>query len=625
MQTQTIGAYFRQFRQSRGLSLEAASANTGCSPAALSRFERGQNDLNVATVGRLLTNLRLAVQDLMWFDTTRTDLLDITDYYAFLAGDTAKLRAKAAAYSRTHKDAWPLNDLVVLLLTVGQWPLDANRRLSHAQEARLQQVLIPFPGWGYEVQSLALAAGLQFASHELMANLTAQFIAYADGFDEGNAGDSVITGTDYAHLLLHLISHREFALVDALLPATLRYHQLRLDHRPVNPVVVYEVNAAPLIQLAQLEADALRNPGAAPDAAVAQLIAQVQTLGAKTLVAYMRRMWAVAQTGVTPWHDPTLAAAKAPALLPEDWQFNGPTIKAIRQYYHLSLEQTAVTWSVATQSRFENGLTQLGFNAARTLAEALLLNPVIFYLDLYPMPSATLATALAAHPGPDRVAGVTAALADALATVPTAPRGAALLAADLEVRAIQLLEGEGIADDVIDQHINRAAVRERALAGLHQLERVEFSDLNSILTVADVLRFSPEEMLDIWRWLFAHATFDLTQSQQIADLFTDMVITLANEADVAHIRQLQHAAGNLLHHPVWISYAATTTLAETLVALYVAPDRADATWAALERQRAAMRRFGEPSDPTGGWIGDEADRVMATVPAAFAAWQASRA
>ncbi|WP_179396095.1 helix-turn-helix domain-containing protein [Lacticaseibacillus absianus] len=624
MSTQTIGGFFRQFRKERGLSLEEACANTGCSPAALSRFERDQSDLSVANVTQLIGNLRLAAHDLLWFDASREDLLDISVYYAFLAGDTATLHTKAAAYTRTHplKARWPLNGLVQLLFSVSQWPVTAPaRQLSPQQEQQLQSILMPFPGWSYEVQTLTLAATLQFASHELMATITQQFIAYAESFTAATIGSSVITGTDYAHLLIHLLSHREFALADALLPVTRRYHQLRLDHRPVSPVVVYAINATPLIQFAQAAADWLRAPSPATTVAATRLIHQVHELGAQSLATYMQRMWAVIQPGVSSWHNPSLTPGVPIAFDPDNWQFNGSTLKAVRQYYHLSLAQTAVSWSAATQSRFENGLTQLGFNEARALAEALLLNPVIFYLDLYPLPVATLARMLANHTGPDRVANITAALADALETLPTQPQGYELLIkADLEARAIQLLQGEGLTPAALDQQIDRARVRHDALSGLYQLEHVQFSDLNTFLTITDVLGFPPDDMVNSWRWLFSHATFDLTKSQQATDLLTNMVITLAAHADVPHIRQLRHAVANLIHHPVWISYVATATLTEHLVALYMAPERAAVTWAALDRQRATMRQFACPSDPTGGWIGDENERVETTVRSVFDRW-----
>ncbi len=52
-----VGARLRELRTSRGLSLRAASALAGVTPAALSQIERDKNSPSVSTLKRILTAL----------------------------------------------------------------------------------------------------------------------------------------------------------------------------------------------------------------------------------------------------------------------------------------------------------------------------------------------------------------------------------------------------------------------------------------------------------------------------------------------------------------------------------------------------------------------------------------
>ena len=59
------GAYFRQLRQSKQVTLTELAVDTGLTPGFISRFERGQADISVTNFTALLTALNVSVAEFM--------------------------------------------------------------------------------------------------------------------------------------------------------------------------------------------------------------------------------------------------------------------------------------------------------------------------------------------------------------------------------------------------------------------------------------------------------------------------------------------------------------------------------------------------------------------------------
>ncbi|WP_461226670.1 helix-turn-helix domain-containing protein [Lacticaseibacillus suihuaensis] len=262
MTAQTLGGFFRQFRKDRGITLEAATAGAGCSPAALSRFERDQNDLSVATVGRLLANLQLTAHDFLAYTRARPGAMTHDALAAFIAGDVAGLTAQQAAFAKAHpRPTTPAAAYTALVYRLALAPAASSVALTTAQEQLLAQFLVPGPGW-HSVHTLGLAAGVRFGSFELLAALAERFINYAAGFDATNIAQSAVNASDFAWLALPLLATRH-PQAQAVVAAMTRYHRLRRDLRQVGVIGVSTLNSAPIVTAVQTMAAALEAAGTA--------------------------------------------------------------------------------------------------------------------------------------------------------------------------------------------------------------------------------------------------------------------------------------------------------------------------------------------------------------------------
>lgn len=87
MSTKPFGSFIQQLRKDRGITLTEAVAGSGCSPAALSRYERGLSDISVTSMQSIITNLQLTVKDFLHHYTARTDVITKNTLYAFISGN----------------------------------------------------------------------------------------------------------------------------------------------------------------------------------------------------------------------------------------------------------------------------------------------------------------------------------------------------------------------------------------------------------------------------------------------------------------------------------------------------------------------------------------------------------
>lgn len=449
MNTQTIGSFFQQFRKGRGITLAEAVQGANCSAAALSRFERDQSDLSVSNVSHILENLQLTVHDFLLFQTDQPGVLDPSVYSKFIGGRTAALGQDAYRYAEAHaidKDL-PMIKYAQFLFALCQRPDAWAGHLTTKEEQQIAAVLTPFPGWRYQVQSTTIVAGLRFASHELLTAVTKSLVAHTESFTADTIDRSVVNNSDMANLLLITLMRREPELSQALAPAMRRYQDLRIAYHQPGPITVDAVSAAPVVNFAEAANQYVSTGKARYQQAAQTVIQQLKDLGASDLAAYLTRMWQLIKTGKPTWHDQDFVPAEthAESFADAEWQFDGPTVKRLRHYFHLSLADVCVSWTPATQSRFEAGKTMLGFKSALALTDALLLDATMFYLAYFPLPYAALDEAMAAR-GKARVPVVTSALAAAINALPKHSKARFQLAsAAYMARARNRLTADGVA------------------------------------------------------------------------------------------------------------------------------------------------------------------------------------
>lgn len=102
------GRFFRQFRKDRGLSLEEAVEGANCAPSTLSRFERGQADVNVDIISKIMDNISMTTFDMEIFLSTQPDYWSADFISLYKAGQTDKIKQQAQAYNENHTEENPL-------------------------------------------------------------------------------------------------------------------------------------------------------------------------------------------------------------------------------------------------------------------------------------------------------------------------------------------------------------------------------------------------------------------------------------------------------------------------------------------------------------------------------------
>ncbi|WP_461226668.1 hypothetical protein [Lacticaseibacillus suihuaensis] len=260
-------------------------------------------------------------------------------------------------------------------------------------------------------------------------------------------------------------------------------------------------------------------------AALATQLEDLRLLTATALADYLAAAQAWVLAGTPAWHDRGLTVHAVPRVAPPAaWAFTGATIGWLRRRYHLSLDDVAVAWSPATQSRFETGKTQLGFRDACALADALLLQVKIFYANLFPLPYTDLDARLAQVPAEDDGSGILAATAAAVAQLPAGGSPRTLLAtAAFRGRSRLTMEGRGVAEDRCEHFFPRDQIAASALQAL------------------------------------------------------------AEAADVPNIKALREAAASLTPDRLWVAYSVAFASLDLTARLYLAPADQKATAATIAR------------------------------------------
>ncbi|WP_056975842.1 helix-turn-helix domain-containing protein [Lacticaseibacillus sharpeae] len=623
MSTKPFGSFIQQLRKDRGITLTEAVAGSGCSPAALSRYERGLSDISVTSMQSIITNLQLTVKDFLHHYTARTDVITKNTLYAFISGNQEYLAVNMADFMSTHAQLLHLRSInfTKFLLEVSQKSDYSAYRLTAEQEQAISDFVAPSPAWN-DTQSLALVSALRFGSAELGTQLAQRLIDYAHQFTATNIRQSTISGNDFGYLIISCLINRNLTSGEPLLTALRTYYNLRVDHNLFDQISTDVINSAPLVYFSEAALAWIKQPSAMNEKKVRQVITQVQDLSLSGLTAYLERMWPLIKNGQHSWHNTKLIDNhQTPQVFDvPNWRFNYTNIKTLRKFYHLTLADVSVNWQTSTQSRFENGKSNFGFNDSLRLTEAMLMQPTVFYRALFPVPFSDFKKQASDTSIPDKYERVRQA---AIATRSTfRPKPASrykMLQAELNMRAIQMLGGGDNAKAFAEY--DGANIQNLELAGILTTKHFQYSDLISFMDVAGLL--DTDKQITALHWIVAHARFSIKDSSPITELVSIAVSHLAHNGDVAAIKAVQSFFENVNYNRVEAAIGCAYSRTELLIKLYTNPADAPEIKAHIMRNRQTMRQFAQPGDAY-LWIGNVFDGQMDETLAAWDEWAAKR-
>lgn len=343
-----VGQYFQQFRTSRGIGVR--QAGRGLSSASVSRFERGLADISVNAAAKLMFNIGMDGNDLTdaLRQHQRTFPRVLND---FVLGDRAQVKQNVTAYLAQGTLPEVLAALVQTACTWLDEPLNSPRQLGAHFEQELADRLGDPTNW-YNLEEFLMVATLPFASSELKKLLWQRATA--------------LTGRQLGkqNYNLWLLGSLALANADPELHALIATDLSRILQDPT--LVTFLNNVAP--QLRALVALA-RGEDIAP------VVSALKQIGARPLADFLLALQHQSHLGLPSHHHPHLKST-----IPADWLLSldedlltGPMLAKRRKQLGLTMKAVLGDWNLSTQSRFEQGRTQLGFLKTLTLLEKLAL------------------------------------------------------------------------------------------------------------------------------------------------------------------------------------------------------------------------------------------------------------
>jgi transcriptional regulator with XRE-family HTH domain len=121
-----VGSRIRSLRKRKGLSLLALSQQSGLSPNAISRIERGENSPTVSSLRRLANGLDVSVIDLFKEEKTATTV--------FVKGDNRSRTRAAGATIESLGSGLPEQGLEPIWITIEPGSGSTNDTVTHPGE-----------------------------------------------------------------------------------------------------------------------------------------------------------------------------------------------------------------------------------------------------------------------------------------------------------------------------------------------------------------------------------------------------------------------------------------------------------------------------------------------------------
>lgn len=350
-----LGQFFHDYRSGRGVSLTAAAS--GFSPATLSRFERGHQDISAAKAQRLIDALGLEPQDFLPL------LTEAPEIFPFMARGLVEGQAQAAllkrqhAFAAAHPTPSGLTTLADAWFAAALHWAEPTFRLSPAAEQRLADFLV-VPENLTPLEEGIRAALIAPASHELLEILWQRSERMTHNLRKDYRGVLLI---DY---WLSAAANRDTAFLAA--------HQAELTaelaaHGHLN---AYR-DTLPRWRFAQRLATWVQAPTPAHAAAVTAYLDAERAVGHLTAATYYAALYAHAQAG-QPAHDPALVDHFGTL---NTSQTAGGVLAQRLRLFGVTPEDLPSDRDPSTLRRYMNGQSQLGFGAMTQVSAELALLP----------------------------------------------------------------------------------------------------------------------------------------------------------------------------------------------------------------------------------------------------------
>jgi transcriptional regulator with XRE-family HTH domain len=340
-EAQRIGAFFRDIRIGRGVTL--AQAAKGWSAPTLSRFERGELDISTDKAVELMARLGIENSDFWGFYDGRAANFPVQMLDEALAGQSDRIQARQQAYFAVHQVANPITEYAAVVFDAAMHWREADFHLSATQEQLLADRLA-MPEHFYYLEQTVIKLIVGPASHELLELLKQRSEQLTDSWHTREI--------QLLMLWLGALMDRDRPLVDDL---EARLESAFTQYRTDEIFVQYLPNWT----YGKAAARWLRAPTVANYQAVMQIIADMQAMKATDDAAWFMNMFKRMQNGQVQHHH---------GLVDHRQSFEvshnvAELFHHQRQYLGASLNDLAMNYSVSTLRRFETGQTQLGFGA----------------------------------------------------------------------------------------------------------------------------------------------------------------------------------------------------------------------------------------------------------------------
>ncbi|WP_390409368.1 hypothetical protein [Lacticaseibacillus jixiensis] len=341
--SQTLGNFFRQFRQQRQISVRAA-AHGGLTGASISRFERGQSDIATSAAIRLMFNIGMTPADLSEQITPK----GINTPFKILVDHGRKQVGVALNQYLASCQSNRMTDLLAKLVRLFSDNATTRPNVSIDLEQRVADFLAYPLTWG-ALEQVALLAILPYCSQELAELLWRRM--YVQHQQQLHWSPYTI---GFSALIMAATADQPLRLrLDEDIAKLLNVKATQSRTRSSEPLLIA---ARQLCQGADLQA----------------LMNALNTLNAHKLASFITQTISQEGQGRAPWHNNALHDNFDPqlALTPSDNFFSGISLGKLRRQRQLTLaEATGQAWSTSSQSRFESSQSTLAFSSTLQLIQ----------------------------------------------------------------------------------------------------------------------------------------------------------------------------------------------------------------------------------------------------------------
>lgn len=432
---------------------------------------------------------------------------------------------------------------------------------------------------------------MPFASHELLTDVTNQIAAHVMLYNDQNIHDINNWPLTMAALECTLMTRREDVLVEKLHHELIRLYNLTLDPQNYSHVGGYILTWGSELEFILATHAWYRQRDTGHAQGVQKVIEDVEQAGIYGLNHYMKGQWQHITQGQSNWHNHQVIPTPIPN--PDNpRQLSGLTFKRIRQHLKLSLADVSVSWTVATQSRFENMKTQFGFITINKLIDALMMSRSVLFtqIDSYRQNIIALdSITKSSKKSQTSAEHMHSDIEKAKNTIPSQPQNVHnLRVGDLYVKAILVLYGDGLKPEDAWAAMDFDSVRKTLVESITSFKWLQPSDLDSITLVISML--DNEEVATIWRYVYTHSRFDFTVSYRMYGVVLTVFAGYAMAADIPHLRQLDQIFGQTQSQAEPRTAIAIRALQLTCQ-LFLHPEQAAETIAEIDKSMLAMNRL----------------------------------